>query len=53
MTCIRLDASVMTCHSGNEGAESDSRNPAISPPLAYCDNMGEPLPAESSSRLAG
>ena len=46
MTCIRLDASVMTCHSGNEGAESDSRNPAISPPLAsglltWCESCCE------------
>ena len=39
VTCIRVDASVVTCHSGKEWAEPISRGLLT----AYCDNTGEPL----------
>ena len=41
--CIRLDASVMTCHSDKEGAEPNFRRFGLLPLLAYCDNTAEPL----------
>jgi Transposase DDE domain group 1 len=43
MTCIRLDASVVTCHSDKEGAEPNFKGFGLHPLLAYCDNTGEPL----------
>jgi hypothetical protein len=42
-TCIRLDASVVTCHSDKEGAEPNFKGFGLHPLLAYCDNTGEPL----------
>jgi DDE family transposase len=41
VTCIRLDASVVTCHSDKEGAEPNFKG--FDPLLAYCDNTSEPL----------
>jgi len=43
VTCIRLDASVVACHSGKEGAEPNFKGFGLHPLLAYCDNTGEPL----------
>jgi Transposase DDE domain group 1 len=43
VTCIRLDASVVTCHSEKEGAEPNFKGFGLHPLLAYCDNTGEPL----------
>jgi hypothetical protein len=43
VTCIRLDASVVTCHSDKEGAEPNFKGFGYHPLLAYCDNTGEPL----------
>jgi Transposase DDE domain group 1 len=43
VTCIRLDASVVTCHSDKEGAEPNFKGSGLHPLLAYCDNTGEPL----------
>jgi Transposase DDE domain group 1 len=43
VTCIRLDASVVTCHSDKEGAEPNFKGFGVHPLLAYCDNTGEPL----------
>jgi hypothetical protein len=43
MTCIRLDASVVTCHSDKEGAAPNFKGFGLHPLLAYCDNTGEPL----------
>ena len=43
VTCIRLDASVVTCHSDKEGAEPNFKGVGLHPLLAYCDNTGEPL----------
>jgi hypothetical protein len=41
--CIRLDASVVTCHSDKEGAEPNFKGFGLHPLLAYCDNTSEPL----------
>jgi hypothetical protein len=43
VTCIRLDASVVTCHSDKEGAEPNFKGFGMHPLLAYCDNTTEPL----------
>jgi hypothetical protein len=43
VTCIRLDASVVACHSDKEGAEPNFKGFGLHPLLAYCDNTGEPL----------
>jgi hypothetical protein len=43
VTCIRLDASVVTCHSDKEGAEPNFKGFGLHPLLAYCDNTTEPL----------
>jgi hypothetical protein len=43
VTCIRLDASVVTCHSDKELAEPNFKGFGYHPLLAYCDNTGEPL----------
>jgi hypothetical protein len=43
VTCIRLDASVVTCHSDKQGAEPNFKGFGLHPLLAYCDNTGEPL----------
>jgi hypothetical protein len=43
VACIRLDASVVACHSDKEGAEPNFKGFGLHPLLAYCDNTGEPL----------
>jgi Transposase DDE domain group 1 len=43
VTGIRLDASVVACHSDKEGAEPNFKGFGYHPLLAYCDNTGEPL----------
>jgi hypothetical protein len=44
VTCIRLDATVITAHSDKEGAEPNFKGFGHHPLLAYCDNTGgEPL----------
>lgn len=43
VTGIRLDASVVTCHSDKEGAEPNFKGFGLHPLLAYCDNTAEPL----------
>ena len=43
VTCVRLDASVVTCHSDKEGAEPNFKGFGLHPLLAYCDNTAEPL----------
>jgi Transposase DDE domain group 1 len=43
VTCIRLDASVVTCHSDKDGAEPNFKGFGLHPLLAYCDNTAEPL----------
>jgi Transposase DDE domain group 1 len=41
--CIRLDASVVACHSDKQGAEPNFKGFGLHPLLAYCDNTAEPL----------
>jgi hypothetical protein len=43
VTCIRLDASVVTAHSDKELAEPNYKGFGYHPLLAYCDNTSEPL----------
>jgi hypothetical protein len=44
VTCIRLDASIVICHSEKEQASPTfKRTFGFHPLLAYCDNSGEPL----------
>jgi len=41
--CIRLDASVVACHSEKEGAEPNFKGFGLHPLLGYCDNTTEAL----------
>ena len=41
--CIRLDASVVTCHSDKAGAEPNFKGFGLHPLLGYCDNTTEAL----------
>src|SRR5258708_7580240 len=41
--CLRLDASVVPCHSDKEGAEPNFKGFGYHPLLCYCDNTREPL----------
>jgi hypothetical protein len=43
VTSIRLDASVVACHSDKEGAEPNFKGFGLHPLLACCDNTAEPL----------
>jgi Transposase DDE domain group 1 len=43
MTCIRLDATVVTAHSDKERAEPNFKGYGHHPVLAACDNTAEPL----------
>src|SRR5271155_5163914 len=43
VTCIRLDATVVTAHSDKELAEPNFKGYGHHPLLAACDNTGEPL----------
>jgi hypothetical protein len=43
VTCIRLDAPVVTAHSDKELAEPNYKGFGHHPLLAYCDNTAEPL----------
>ena len=43
VTCIRLDATVVTAHSDKELAEPNFKGYGHHPVIAACDNTGEPL----------
>jgi Transposase DDE domain group 1 len=43
VVCIRLDASVVTCHSDKQGAEPNFKGFGLHPLLGYCDNTTEAL----------
>lgn len=43
VTCIRLDASVVACHSDKEGAEPNFKGFGLHPLGAWCDNTTELL----------
>jgi hypothetical protein len=51
--CIRLDASVVTAHSGKELAEPNFKGFGHHPLLAYCDNTAEPLAGKLRKGSAG
>jgi hypothetical protein len=41
--CLRLDASVVACHSDKAGAEPNFKGFGLHPLGCWCDNTGEPL----------
>src|SRR5262249_61644009 len=41
--CLRLDASVVPCHSDKEGAEPNFKGFGLHPLGCWCDNTTEPL----------
>ncbi len=43
VTCLRLDASVVACHSDKAGAEPNFKGFGLHPLGCWCDNTGEPL----------
>src|SRR5439155_8440356 len=43
VVCIRLDATVVSCHSDKQGAEPNYKGFGYHPLLAWCVNTGEPL----------
>jgi hypothetical protein len=43
VTCLRLDASVVACHSDKEGAEPNFKGVGLHPLGCWCDNTNEPL----------
>ena len=43
VTCIRLDATVVTAHSDKGLAEANFKGYGHHPVIAACDNMAEPL----------
>lgn len=53
VTCIRLDATVVTAHSDKEGAQPNFKGFGHHPLLAYCDNSGEPLAGMLRNGSAG
>jgi hypothetical protein len=53
VTCLRLDASVVACHSGKAGAEPDLKGFGLHPLGWWCDNTGEPPGRDAASRPGG
>jgi hypothetical protein len=51
--CIRLDASVVACHSDKQGAEPNFKGFGLHPLGAWCDNTREPLAAMLRRGSAG
>jgi Transposase DDE domain group 1 len=43
VTCLRLDATVVACHSDKGGAEPNFKGFGLHPLGCWCDNTGEPL----------
>jgi Transposase DDE domain group 1 len=43
VTCLRMDASVVACHSDKAGAEPNFKGFGLHPLGCWCDNTGEPL----------
>ena len=43
VTCLRLDATVVACHSDKTGAEPNFKGFGLHPLGCWCDNTGEPL----------
>jgi Transposase DDE domain group 1 len=53
VTCLRLDATVVPCHSDKEGAEPNFKGFGLHPLGCWCDNTGEPLAAMLRPGSAG
>jgi hypothetical protein len=53
VTCLRLDATVVTCHSDKEGAEPNFKGFGLHPLGCWCDNTTEPLAAKLRKGSAG
>jgi hypothetical protein len=53
VTGLRLDATVVTCHSDKEGAEPNFKGFGLHPLGCWCDNTGEPLAAMLRPGSAG
>jgi len=43
LTCLRLDATVVACHSDKQGAEPNFKGFGLHPLGCWCDNTSEPL----------
>ncbi len=53
VTCLRLDATVVACHSEKQGAEPNFKGFGLHPLGCWCDNTGEPLAAMLRPGSAG
>lgn len=53
MTCLRLDATVVACHSDKEGAEPNFKGFGLHPLGCWCDNTAEPLAVKLRKGGAG
>jgi hypothetical protein len=53
VTCLRLDASVVPCHSEKQGAEPNFKGFGLHPLGCWCDNTTEPLAAMLRPGSAG
>ena len=53
VTGLRLDATVVPCHSDKEGAEPNFKGFGLHPLGCWCDNTGEPLAAMLRPGVAG
>jgi hypothetical protein len=53
VTCLRLDATVVACHSDKEGAEPNFKGFGLHPLGCWCDNTTEPLAAKLRKGSAG
>jgi hypothetical protein len=53
VTCLRLDASVVTCHSDKQRAEPNFKGFGLHPLGCWCDNTAEPLAAKLRPGSAG
>jgi len=53
VTCLRLDATVVACHSDKQGAEPNFKGFGLHPLGCWCDNTAEPLAAKLRPGSAG
>jgi hypothetical protein len=53
VTCLRLDATVVACHSEKQGAEPNFKGFGLHPLGCWCDNTAEPLAAKLRKGSAG
>jgi hypothetical protein len=53
VTCLRLDATVVPCHSEKQGAEPNFKGFGLHPLGCWCDNTAEPLAATLRPGSAG